>query len=382
MAEERMPPVAVQTSINYSSITLADVVDDPDDPDGTWGAWDGQGDTQVRVRFGNPVHPLVNGVDLQEFRCLIRKVPTADGNATSWRLQLWQSGTFIADLATGTTVSTEGEVVSGRWNASMLTTGSIQFGLVQSNGGVDPGARGIELGAVVWVAATTGPPVEGSGNLGVSPSAVFGTGSSGSSGSGNIVPSGSSLASTGATGSAGEGALAASASAVIGEGATGSTGTGALEASDTTVTGDGATAFSGAGALVSGDSTLTGQGASGSTGAGQLVSTDSTVIGSGTEITTGAGALAAGPATVEGEGVTLSTGAGALTSSAASVSGTGVSGSVGVGQLVSGPSTLAGQGVDEGFPNIIDLPASRRLPIELVASRTPHDYLASGSGGV
>jgi hypothetical protein len=98
---------------------------------------------------------------LQEFRVLIRK-NASGGNSTTWSLALWENGSQVSVLATGTTTSTSGEVVAGTWNASSLGTadGSLVECRLQQTGGGSSGSganrRRIEIGAVEWNVVYTG----------------------------------------------------------------------------------------------------------------------------------------------------------------------------------------------------------------------------------
>ena len=100
MATERQPPDGVLDSTNYSTLNVADIDDDPDSPDGAWGTWDGNGNTDCRVSFPTPTGAPTVGVDLQEFRVLIRK-SASGGNNPGWTLGLYENGSKIATLATG-----------------------------------------------------------------------------------------------------------------------------------------------------------------------------------------------------------------------------------------------------------------------------------------
>lgn len=172
MATERQPPDAVLDSANYTTLNLVDVDEDPDSPDGSWGAWDGNGNTSARFSFATPTGPPTVGADLQEFRVQIRK-SAAGGATTTWSLQLWENGSQVAVLNTGTTTSTTGEVVSGTWNANQLATSDgslVECRLEQTGGGTGGGRKGVEVGAVEW-------NVDYTAAQDISPSKIAATGS-------------------------------------------------------------------------------------------------------------------------------------------------------------------------------------------------------------
>lgn len=154
MALERQPPNGIFDSTNYTTLNLADIDEDPDSPDGNWGSWDGNGNTICGVDFPTPTGDPNVGADLQEFRVQIRKT-SSGGNNADWSLELWENGSQVAVLATGTTTSTTGEVVWATWNALLLGTADgslVQCKLVQTAGatGQAGNRRGVEVGAVEW----------------------------------------------------------------------------------------------------------------------------------------------------------------------------------------------------------------------------------------
>jgi hypothetical protein len=168
VAAERLAPDALLDQTNLSG-SVADVDDDPDSPDGSWLVHDGgNGNTICRVSFPSPTGNPTTGSGLQEFRVQIRKNASA-GNATPWSLQLWEGGSQVAELATGTVTTTTGEVVSGTWDASSLSGSDgadVECRLEQTNGGASGSGtnrRRIEVGAVEWNAeySESLPAIEG-----------------------------------------------------------------------------------------------------------------------------------------------------------------------------------------------------------------------------
>jgi len=154
MASETLIPDTLAVGTNSTSPVVTDIDDDPDSPDGLWLVWDGNGNTITRVTFPTPTDNPTVGVDLQEFRVLIRE-DTAGTNSTSWSLELWENGTLVSALNTGIDPAEGGVVVSGTWNASSLGTADgslVECHLDQVSGGTGgPSARkGIEVGAMEW----------------------------------------------------------------------------------------------------------------------------------------------------------------------------------------------------------------------------------------
>ena len=154
MATERQAPDTLADQANQTG-AVTDIDDDPDSPDGLWLAWDGNGNTICRVTFPTPTGNPTTGVDLQEFRVLIRE-DTAGSNSTAWSLELWENGVIVGTaLNTGIDPAEGGVVVSGLWNAVDLATADgslVECRLIQTSGGTgSPTTRkGIEVGAVEW----------------------------------------------------------------------------------------------------------------------------------------------------------------------------------------------------------------------------------------
>lgn len=155
MATETKFPDGIVSSLNYSTLNLGDIDDDPDADDSVYGTWDGNGNTDCLVDFPTPTGDPTVGADLQEFRVKIRRDSGSGTNTTSWSLELWENGVQVRALATGSDPSTAGVVVSGTWNANEIATADgslVQCKLLQTaGGGGNPSARrGIEVGAFKW----------------------------------------------------------------------------------------------------------------------------------------------------------------------------------------------------------------------------------------
>lgn len=105
-------------------------------------------DTALRVSFPAPSGDLKVGAGLQEFRVLVRKAGSAIGNPTC-RVELYETGgtSPLATPVSNTAVSsTTGTVLSGTWNANVLSQISgaeVEAAIVATgvtNGSVEPGA--------------------------------------------------------------------------------------------------------------------------------------------------------------------------------------------------------------------------------------------------
>lgn len=107
------------------------------------------GDTSALVDFDTPAKNLLIGADQQEFRVLVRKTTGTDPTVD---IDLYENGSWVADLVTGTTVtSTTGQIVSATWNASLLAdiSGADVQCFVYGHSSED---AQVEIGAVEWIA--------------------------------------------------------------------------------------------------------------------------------------------------------------------------------------------------------------------------------------
>ena len=106
-------------------------------------------DTSALVDFDTPAKNLLTGADQQEFRVLVRKngttAPTVD-------IDLYENGSWVADLVTGTSVTSDtGQIVSATWNAALLSdiSGAGVQCFIYGHSSAD---AQVEIGAVEWVA--------------------------------------------------------------------------------------------------------------------------------------------------------------------------------------------------------------------------------------
>ena len=160
MAQERLAPDALLEQTNLSG-TVADIDDDPDSPDGAWLTAPGSNNnTTARVSFPLPSGVPTIGTGLQEFRVLVRKTnhstnPTCD-------VELYESGVLVATLINDQAISsTSGVVLSGAWNANLLTGsdgGNVECRVTGTVGG-----GSLEVGAVEWNAEIDTAAPSGSG---------------------------------------------------------------------------------------------------------------------------------------------------------------------------------------------------------------------------
>jgi hypothetical protein len=159
MASEDKLASGIQIATNLTG-SYGDVDDDPDSPDGNWYVWDGAGNSTCRAEMADPTSDPDVGVDLQEFKVQIRKDDASGGNDPGWELALWEleGGTYseVAVLATGTVTTLTGEVITGNFNANLLTTPSGVNALIsidQTSGGTGnpTNQRGLSVGGFKWV---------------------------------------------------------------------------------------------------------------------------------------------------------------------------------------------------------------------------------------
>jgi len=158
MSIEPQVPDALLVQTNLTG-AITDIDDDPDSPDGLWLAEIDDGtDTITRVSFPTPSDTPSVGVDLQEFNLWVRRSTTAGGNDPTMDVELWENGTLNTSLQTAISItSTTGQLVSVKWNASLLNTASgvdVECHIIgQRSGGAPGDRRTVEPGAIEWNAA-------------------------------------------------------------------------------------------------------------------------------------------------------------------------------------------------------------------------------------
>lgn len=109
-------------------------------------------DTALRVSFPTPLANPKTGAGLQEFRVRVRKAGTAITHPTC-RIELYETGdtTPLSTPVSDTSVSnTTGVVLSGTWNASLLsqpTGAAVEVKVVGT--GVTNGS--IEIDGIKWI---------------------------------------------------------------------------------------------------------------------------------------------------------------------------------------------------------------------------------------
>jgi hypothetical protein len=155
--EETLFPTALEASANYTGAAIGDFDDDPDTTT-DYGNWDGNGNTDVRVSFGNPSGAnLTTGAGLQEFRIAGRKADATGGNTPTYDVELWEAGVLVSVLTSGASWpdDTGKTIISATWDASLLSDGTgddVEVRIEQTAGGSGtPGARrAVEIGGIEW----------------------------------------------------------------------------------------------------------------------------------------------------------------------------------------------------------------------------------------
>ena len=165
---ETLPPTQVLYPNGSSNLTggLAEVITDPSAPDGTWIsinnpdiiAHAGPLNAQYTIGFGGVEGILNDGVGLQTFRLLIRKVPDA-GNPPFYAVDLLEFGEVVEVLAPYTQLgvlgnSFPGLVLTYTWNSSVLqdksgNNATVRFSVWRSLGSPG-GRRTVQLGGIAW----------------------------------------------------------------------------------------------------------------------------------------------------------------------------------------------------------------------------------------
>jgi hypothetical protein len=163
VASERQSPDAILASTNLTG-SVSDIQDDPDSPDSNWLTATSDGsDTMLRVSFPTPTGDPTTGAGLQEFRWWVRNTANAGGSDPTYVIHLYENGSDLGQIASGSVASGTGEIISATWNASSLGTsdGSLVEAYIY---GTVVKKDSLEIGAVEWnVTYDTGTTHEGQG---------------------------------------------------------------------------------------------------------------------------------------------------------------------------------------------------------------------------
>ena len=147
MAIERKSPDALLVSTNLTgSITV--IVDDPNLSEGDWlSATDETLDTVARVSFPSPSGNPTAGPGFQEFKFLSRL--TSSASPCAYSVDLYEDGSLVGNLDSGTITSTTGQLITAVWDAADLGTadGSLVEAQITITANVDTTG---EIGAIEW----------------------------------------------------------------------------------------------------------------------------------------------------------------------------------------------------------------------------------------
>ena len=122
MTAETLNPDVLIAQTNLSG-SVTDIDDDPDSPDGLWlSTSSNNADSIARVSFPSPTGNLTSGAGLQEFRSFVRV--TANASNVNFDLYLYENGAVLnggAPIGSITSNSTAGQLLTGTWDASLLS---------------------------------------------------------------------------------------------------------------------------------------------------------------------------------------------------------------------------------------------------------------------
>lgn len=156
MTAETLAPDVLLTQTNLVG-ALTDIDDDPGSPDGLWlTASNNNANSVCIVSFGTPTDSPTTGAGVQTFQMWARASPNARN--IDWSMYLLEGGVRRnggTAIATGTlTNGTSGEMVSGTWDAALLSTAdgsAVECEVVFTKTGGSPSNRTTgEVGAVEW----------------------------------------------------------------------------------------------------------------------------------------------------------------------------------------------------------------------------------------
>jgi len=163
-AQERMAPDAILAQAGFTpACTLPNIDEDPDVDDGAWcTASSNNVNVAVRVSFPTPVAPPTNGVDLQNFRFLVRRTAGSGTVDPTARVELWENGALVRAGAENTVTSDTGQVFQFTWDSAELATNDgslVECKIVGTKSGASPAKRSaVDIGAVEWNAETSPVP--------------------------------------------------------------------------------------------------------------------------------------------------------------------------------------------------------------------------------
>jgi len=149
VASERQSPDAILASTNLTG-SVSDIQDDPDSPDANWlTATSPQVDTALRVSFPTPTGDPITGAGLQEFRWWVRHNSQPGGSDPTYVVHLYENGSDLGQIASGSIASGTGEIISATWDAVSLGTsdGSLVEAYIY---GTVVKKSTVEIGAVEW----------------------------------------------------------------------------------------------------------------------------------------------------------------------------------------------------------------------------------------
>ncbi len=146
-------PTSIISSSGFSSVSLANIDEDPDSPDGAWAVASANNvNTVARVEFPTPAG---NPTGVQTFKIYVRKNTANSGNPTA-KIDLYQGATLVASGSSQSVTSTTGQMLSQTFDLASTplpdTSGAAvraEFNATAAGGG--PSVRNsVDLGAINW----------------------------------------------------------------------------------------------------------------------------------------------------------------------------------------------------------------------------------------
>lgn len=171
MATERQSPDAILAITNLHPNMVSNIQDDPDNPDTSWLLADGNNlDTDVRISFPTPTGNPTVGVQVQEFRVLVKQYDEGQTGTPQARIELWENG-ILMRAGGENDVPQGGVVLSFKWGVHEIGTADgslVECKVVGTKTGGAPTKRNtVDVGAVEWnvVYDVVGPTHYGSATL-------------------------------------------------------------------------------------------------------------------------------------------------------------------------------------------------------------------------